>query len=70
LIRSSTTEGQTVLDPFCGSGAVIEAAVSSGRKAIGVDLSEYAIGTTTRRMAALENVAMSSLFGWEGVAWK
>lgn len=38
-IASSCPKGGTVLDPFCGSGRALTAAVKLNRKAVGFDLS-------------------------------
>ena len=38
-ILSSSPPGGTVLDPFCGTGRALSAAVASGRRAIGIDRS-------------------------------
>ncbi|MCG3207344.1 MAG: Modification methylase DpnIIB [Anaerolineae bacterium] len=38
LIKNSSQPDDVVLDPFCGSGSTLEAAVSTGRQAIGIDI--------------------------------
>ena len=52
MIKASSNEGDTVLDPFCGSGTTLDAAQSLGRHWIGIDQSEEAINVTQRRMEA------------------
>jgi DNA modification methylase len=42
LIAASTNPGDTILDPFCGSGTTLIAAERLGRKWVGIDISaEY-----------------------------
>lgn len=50
LLQKGTNEGETVLDPFCGSGTTIIAAERLSRKWIGSDISKQAIEITTHRL--------------------
>lgn len=43
LVDSLTRPGDTILDPFCGSGSVLVEAVALGRNAWGLDLNPLAI---------------------------
>ena len=47
LLRSFTEIGQTVLDPFCGSGTLLVAAAVEGRNAIGTDIDPVAAFVTS-----------------------
>ena len=50
IINTSSDLDSIVLDPFCGSGTTLQAANSCGRKWIGIDKSDLAIGITKNRM--------------------
>jgi site-specific DNA-methyltransferase (adenine-specific) len=50
-IRLSTWPGETVLDPWMGSGTTLRAAVNLGRKAIGCDVSERYCEMTAERLS-------------------
>jgi len=43
--------GDTVLDPFVGSGTSVEAAVQLGRTAVGVDIDESYVSMAKARLA-------------------
>ena len=50
IVSLSTNVGDTIIDPFCGSGTAIVAAKLLGRNAIGIDVSAEAITLTTQRL--------------------
>src|SRR6185436_14950235 len=50
IIRSSSDEGEVVLDPFCGCGTAIHAAQESNRKWVGIDITHLAISLVERRL--------------------
>ncbi len=56
LVGACCPPGGCVLDPFCGSGTTLVAAVRLGRRAIGFDRSARAISIATRRLG-LESAA-------------
>lgn len=50
IIEISTDEGDTVLDPFCGSGTALVSAKLLNRKFIGIDINPDAIEITRTRL--------------------
>lgn len=50
IVSNSSRPGDVVLDAFCGSGTTLVAASELGRKWIGIDDSQVAIGTVKRRL--------------------
>jgi site-specific DNA-methyltransferase (adenine-specific) len=50
IVRASSSEGDLVLDPFCGCGTTIHAAQKLGRQWIGIDITHLAISLIERRL--------------------
>lgn len=55
LIESFTAPGDTVLDPFCGSGSTLVAARNCGRKFIGIDIDPAHHATAIKRLQTATN---------------
>ena len=53
IIRLASNEGDTVLDPFCGSGTTLVAAQQLGRCWVGIDANPQAIEIARRRLGRL-----------------
>lgn len=50
LLGKLTSEVDVVLDPFCGSGTTLIAALETGRKAIGIEIDERWIDVGVKRL--------------------
>jgi adenine-specific DNA-methyltransferase len=50
IVKASSKPDDLVMDCFCGSGGTLVAAQESGRRWIGIDSSEAAIGICKRRL--------------------
>lgn len=54
LIKNSSQPGQVVLDPFCGSGTTLEAALQLDRQAIGIDIDEAKCEVAAKRLISFD----------------
>ncbi len=52
IIKASCPEGGTVLDPFCGCGTTIDAAIQLNRQWYGVDISTFSVELIKERIAS------------------
>jgi site-specific DNA-methyltransferase (adenine-specific) len=55
LIQNSSEEGDVILDPFMGSGSCGEAAISSGRRFIGIELDKSYFEKASERIENANN---------------
>jgi tRNA G10 N-methylase Trm11 len=52
---AACTKGKTLLDPFCGVGAILQETLLAKAKAIGVDINRWCVDATTRNLEWLKN---------------
>lgn len=60
IIRASSNPGDLVLDAYCGGGTTLAVAQRLGRRWAGIDQSEAAIITTSRRLEAMNVDGMAT----------
>ena len=73
VIKTSSNEGDLVLDCFVGSGTTAAVAEKLNRRWIACDLSRFAIHTTRKRLLGIPNVkpfAVQNLGKYERQAWQ
>lgn len=63
IIRTSSNEGDIVLDPFCGCGTALVASQNLNRKWIGIDITHLAIGLMKWRLNNLTPPAKFVIHG-------
>ena len=55
FILGTSTEGDTILDPFLGSGTTAKVSLDNGRKCIGYEISPVFVDTSFQRCGELIN---------------
>jgi len=73
ILNSSSTEGDLVLDCFCGSGTTAAVAEKLNRRWIAGDLGRFAIHTTRKRLLGVPGVkpfVVQNLGKYERQAWQ
>ena len=50
ILKTSSNEGDVVLDPFCGCGTTVQVAQKLNRRWIGIDITHLAIGLIKKRL--------------------
>ena len=60
LIRMFTFQGDTVLDPFLGSGTTVKAALESGRNALGYEINENALEILEEKLGIKDKLPLFS----------
>lgn len=64
LISLLTKEGDTVVDPFCGTGATLVSAVQCGRSYAGCDIEAEYVRLANNRIAQAEHEYPDPVFLW------
>ena len=62
ILEASTSEGDLVLDPFCGCGTTISSAQRLRRRWIGIDITHLAIGLIRHRLADAYGPGVASTY--------
>lgn len=50
ILRASSSEGDVILDPFCGCGTTIQVAQKLNRRWVGIDITHLAVGLIKTRL--------------------
>ena len=66
VLRASSNEGDTVLDPFCGCGTTVAAAERMRRRWLGIDITHLAIGLIRHRLRHSHGDQIQDTFGVVG----
>ena len=53
IVKAGSNHGQLLLDPFVGSGSLLEAAIANGRRAVGIEIRRDYVDIAARRLRTL-----------------
>lgn len=67
IVAMSTMPGDIVLDPFCGCGTTIDAAIKLDREWLGIDITYIAVGLIQARLKDTYGDAIASTYRVEGI---
>ena len=70
LVKMFSFVGDTVLDPFCGSGTTILAAIKSGRNSIGVETEQYYCNNAVQRIGTETNLFDNYTFDFIDISYE
>jgi DNA modification methylase len=62
LIKENSSAGQTILDPFCGSGSVLAEALILGRNAVGLDINPLAVMISKAKTSLIPPDTLDKVF--------
>lgn len=67
IIKASSNPGDVVLDPFCGCGTTLDAAIRTGRRWIGIDITYIAVDLIRNRLETTHGSAINDTYDVLGV---
>lgn len=67
VIKMSSAEGDTVLDPFCGCGTAINAAQRLGRRWVGIDITFIAVDLIEKRLSHIFGAGITKTYEVFGI---
>ncbi len=67
VLAASTVPGDVVLDPFCGCGTTIDAAIKMDRKWLGIDITYIAVGLIQARLKDTYGDEIAKTYRVEGI---
>jgi DNA modification methylase len=67
ILSVSSNEGDVVLDPFCGCGTTIDAAIRLGRRWIGIDVTYIAVNLIQNRLRDVHGDEIDATYKTEGI---